>query len=307
MLRRTSLLTAIFTFMIAGTAFAQPFKAEDVERAKTFWVGNATGTITPHKDCLETVNEAMRLLFNDRDMRLGSTVDLTMNALRKRGRALPARVHEFKDAKGRNTIGVTEPETLRESVWDALIAHTKGVPGWHLFGLSPLDGIHSVILALDFNDPTAPQVFWADQWSTKGGWKLYPTKEDLDGEIEYRTNSWWKGELPKKFKSRCTLYPLIPRNPAEPKTDEFASLSRTPYLYYRSKPTTSGNKPLGSLSRAAAKEFRVLARQGAWLQIDLGQGKLAWVHGAYMKIRKVIREVEAPDVGAATVLSQIGG
>lgn len=52
-------------------------------------------------------------------------------------------------------------------------------------------------------------------------------------------------------------------------------------LNVRSVPRSSGNAPVGKLSRGAVVE--VLARQGEWLEITHGSGT-AWVHGGYVQL-----------------------
>ncbi|MGE0707045.1 MAG: SH3 domain-containing protein [Planctomycetota bacterium] len=304
MTRTTPLLLALL--LLASPAMAQTaFKAEDVERAKAFWTANATGP-SP-MDCITTMNEAMRQLYNDRSMRLGSTVDLTMSALRKLRRANAPVVFGFLDEKGRPTSGVTQPKTLRNSLWDGIVAQCDGVQGWHLFGFSPLDGNHSVTLAVDLNDVASPQVYWADQWSTKGGWKLYPDKASLDGEVERLTSSWWASKLAEKgikFRSDAKTYKLIPR-PEEPQTEQTARLTRVPLLNVRSVPSTAGNAPVGSLRRADAQDLRVVGRQGQWVQLELPDGRKVWAHSYYLTLttHKVDTTTRA---GAATTVLGIG-
>ena len=108
----------------ASTAGAQGglFHPDDIERMKAFTTANAQGKLYKHFDCLETVNRAMRSLYNEPRMRLGtrvgSTVDLTMQTLQRRGLAAPTQTFDFLDADGRKTTGVTPPKTLRRSLWD---------------------------------------------------------------------------------------------------------------------------------------------------------------------------------------------
>jgi hypothetical protein len=81
----------------------------------------------------------------------------------------------------------------------------KGDFGWSIFGLSLMDGTHSVTLTLK-NDGTNQTLYWSDQWPTKGGWKQY-TKAELDIEITNLTVKWWKkAKAKKKPKTRVTLW-----------------------------------------------------------------------------------------------------
>ena len=173
--RLLAALCAAGLYLCAPSASAQSqrFPDADVERAKAFWIESAS---SGGLDCLQTLNKAMRTLYQDDAMRLGSTIDLTMAALQRLERAGPVKAFGFHDPDGRSTFGVTEPATLRESVWDWMRAQATE-PGYYLFGFSPLDGIHSVVLTMDTHDPNDPKVYWSDQWSSKGGWKLYASKE----------------------------------------------------------------------------------------------------------------------------------
>jgi hypothetical protein len=123
-------------------------------------------------------------------------------------RAGLARVIEFEDTRGRVTTGTLFPHKLHESVWDAVLAMSGGDPGWSVFGLSLMDGNHSVTLTLDNNDPKQPRMYWSDQWSTKGGWKEY-ARATLDAEITRLTQKWWNEEPQElKPKTRTTLWRL---------------------------------------------------------------------------------------------------
>jgi hypothetical protein len=151
-------------FAVPAAAQDRSFADEDVQRAKTFF----QGSIGSGRDCLVTLNEGMRVLFDNRSLRLSSTVDLTMKKLAQAGLAAPATKFGFFDEKGRSTYGVTAPKTLRNSVWDGLISMSGGGKGWFAYGFSPLDGNHSVTLFLDATGDN-PVVYWADQWASKGG------------------------------------------------------------------------------------------------------------------------------------------
>jgi len=280
------------TLLAAGTASAQVFHPEDVERAKTFYVGNAGGS----NDCLQTLNLGMRALFDEQRLQLGSTVDLSMMALKRAGKARGPIVMGFFDERGRRTSGVTEPKTLRESVWNRMLSEANGVAGWHLFGLSPMDGYHSIMLALDLQDPTDPKVFWADQWGTKGGWKLYPDKEALDGEIQSLTNGWWKRFLNEKgfqAKSDSKLYPLVPtRTPSNNK----ATIARVTRLNLRSGP---GSEHEVLAQGRTGDEFQIIGRQDLWVQLRLPDGREAWAHRYYLT------QVYDPSVGSAGLVNSL--
>ena len=131
-----------------------------------------------------------------------------MAKLQASGHAGAARVIEFEDTKGRITRGTLYPNKLHESVWDAVIEMAGGDVGWSVFGMSLMDGYHSVTLTLDNDDPSTPHLYWSDQWSTKGGWKEY-NKAGLDAEITRLTQAWWNLHDEKhKPNTRTTLWRL---------------------------------------------------------------------------------------------------
>jgi hypothetical protein len=308
-----SLLPLLVVCLLASPSQGQDdrtFADWDVERARAFWTESAGGEL----DCLETLNEALRVLYGDRTMRLKSTVDLTMKALRRIGRAGPPIVLGFFDPDGRKTRGVTQPETLRKSVWDTMLEAAEGQPpGWHLFGFSPLDGYHSIVLSLDTRNPNEPKVYWSDQWGSKGGFKLYATREELDGEIESLTSSWWRGRVSStgvKFKSDAKLYPLIPAKvrPAE----TLAEIHRLPAgmgVPIHTEPTLGYESALRNaeghpLEVVAGQTLELVGRRGQWVKVRLGDGQEGWVHAHF--VRLVDRDARAR-VGAIARVSEATG
>lgn len=94
--------------------------------------------------------------------KVGSEVEKTMARLQESGHAGDARYIEFQDRKGRITKGTLYPDKLNESVWAAIMQMTGGDVGWSVFGMSLMDGNHSVTLTLDTNDPLTPHLYWSD-------------------------------------------------------------------------------------------------------------------------------------------------
>ena len=158
---------------------------------------------------LVTINKAVKLLLNDpKQKTTPESIEKTMAIIRTSGRSGPERVIEFEDKKGKITTGTLFPQNLHESVWDVVIAMTAGDFGWSVFGLSLMDGNHSVMLTLDNSNPSQPKVYWSDQWSSKGGWKEYD-KIGLDSEITNLTQGWWnKQPANRKFNTRVRLLRL---------------------------------------------------------------------------------------------------
>ncbi len=255
-----------FLAALAGPAAAQtvkPFPADRVERAKAMFQANATSG-SP-MDCITTLNYVMSNGFlEDPLLELGSQIDHTFAKLQSAGHATAPKVIEFFDERGKATTGVTAPKTLRESAFDNLKRMAGNTPGWHVFGLSLMDGYHSVTLVLDLNDASAPKVFWADQWSTKGGWLQYD-KAGLDGEIERLTGNWWTDT--KKPRSRTTLWRVI-------STTQSRVAISTGSINVRAEPSAAA--AVVARTTPGAKN-RLLERQGSWIKIELANGTQGWV------------------------------
>jgi len=184
-------------------ASGRTFSAESIDRMREYFTNNAKST-SP-ESCIACLNKGIRLLLNDPKQKMGSEVDKSMGKLESSGRASAGRVIEFEDKKGRITTGTLRPEKLHESVWDTVIAMSGGDLGWSVFGMSLMDGYHSVTLSLN-NIASGPEIYWSDQWSTKGGFKKY-TKAELDAEVTRLTQGWWDPQPEnKKHNTRTTLW-----------------------------------------------------------------------------------------------------
>lgn len=272
MTRTTTALTLLILAGLASTASAQDvFPAERIARTRAFFEKNAAASGPEHMDCITTLNAAARILFEDPMIPVGSQIDHTMAALRGVGLAGPARVIEFNDERGRLTKGVTAPHSLRESVWDTVIGMTNGARGWNVFGLSLMDGYHSITLNVDTTNPASPTIYWSDQWSSNAGFKAH-TKETLDAEITRLTSSWWNPV--KKFKTRTTLWRLTPVNTSRVATIAASNLS------VRSGPGSN----FEVLERASRNQkFRILSQKGLWYEVERADGSSGWVHSAYVR------------------------
>jgi len=195
------------------TATGATFEDKAVEDMKDYFVQNATsGKADP---CITTMNKGLRKLYG-KNLKVGSTVQDTMALMEKGGMVSSKKVIEFLDDKGRQTTGVREPQGLSESPSAWLLEQCKGQPGWHVFGMSNMDGYHSITMTVDNRDPSAPKIFWSDQWSSHGGFKEH-TPSEFDEKLARLTNSWWNGYKTEKGyppRSRLTFWKLqTPGNP----------------------------------------------------------------------------------------------
>jgi hypothetical protein len=185
-----------------GYYYADPFQQstaiftpQAITRMRDFFIQNAMGG-SP-MSCISTMNEGLRRLFDNRNIPVGSEVQTTMEALRQAGRATDRYDIEFRDSSGNATRGERPPETLSESLIARMRAMNGNAAGWSVFGLSLMDGYHSVLLSLDNTDPAQPRIYWSDQWPENQGWLA------LDGPgLDARVNTLTKRFYPKFIEER---------------------------------------------------------------------------------------------------------
>ena len=182
------------------------FTPQAIQRMKDFLVQNATGG-SP-QSCIGTMNEGLRRLFDDHSIPVGSEVHTTMEALRQAGHASNRYDIEFKDASGNTTRGERPPESLSESLLTRMLAMNGAATGWSVFGLSIMDGYHSVLLSLDNSDPAQPKIYWSDQWPSNGGW-LALDGAGLDSRVISLTKRWYPEFIAEK--ERRTGKKVAPR------------------------------------------------------------------------------------------------
>jgi len=161
-------------------AAGRTFDASRVEAMRQYFIANARSSNPA--SCIDTLNSGVRTLLNNPQQRMGGEVQSSMARLRRSSHAGPEQIIEFNDSRGRLTTGTREPQALRQSVWNTLIQMAGGDPGWSVFGMSLVDGYHSVVLTLDNNDPDRPRIYWSDQWGSRGGWQEF-NHADLDAEV----------------------------------------------------------------------------------------------------------------------------
>jgi len=186
------------------------FSKEAIERMKKFFVFNAGLDDNERLDCITCLNTGMRLLLNMPKHPVGKAIHKTMNSFHRTGHASEPHVIEFNDQQGKLTAGIKPPKKLRESILDAMLEMSNFEKGWSVYGLSIMDGYHSVTLTLYSDNASNPHIFWSDQWPSKSGWQEY-TREDLDEDISLLTQEWWD-EFPASRKPRTctTIWRILP-------------------------------------------------------------------------------------------------
>ena len=103
------------------------------------------------------------------------------------------------------------PDSLISSVetWINAQAEANAQSAWYVFGLSIMDGYHSVVLALMFSGTgnALTRVYWADQ--IYSGWD--DVTGGLDARITQKTQGWWDPLASnRKARTRVTVWPLNP-------------------------------------------------------------------------------------------------
>ncbi|MCB0208140.1 MAG: trypsin-like peptidase domain-containing protein [Anaerolineae bacterium] len=190
------------------------FGGEAVELMRQEFVANAQQG-SP-RSCIVIANAGLRQLYGSMlqnadgsNKQLGPTIQGTMGALQRYGLADSPQEFEFNNASGSLTRGVVRPHALRRSVEQWLLdqAESNQMSAWYVFGLSIMDGYHSVVLVLQFSGMNNPdtRLYWLDQ--------IYSGWDDVTGTLDNRitrlTQGWWD-PLPQQYKARTrvTVWPL---------------------------------------------------------------------------------------------------
>jgi len=138
-----------------------------------------------------------------RRVRMGAltteSIEQAMQQLRRSGLATaPAKMNFYNRRK--QTAGTLRPETLKASVQDRVLALSKPDGCWYAYGLSIMDGYHSVLLLVDRTGASG-RIYWLDQFSTGLDTDVTAT---LDAEITSRTQRWWDHVMATKKKGYDT-------------------------------------------------------------------------------------------------------
>jgi hypothetical protein len=191
------------------------FSSNAIERLKKYHEANAAKdkAALEHDSCIVALNKGVSTLQGRTAKELKTTpatIEKTMGGMDSVGLISSKIEINFFDKRGRPTTGSAFPDKLQNSVWDAALTMATGDTGWIVFGLSLMDGNHSITLTLDNNNPAAPKIYWSDQWGSKGGWKLYD-KAGLDKEVTDLIQGWWNKQAEgKKFNTVVRLWRLKP-------------------------------------------------------------------------------------------------
>ena len=133
------------------------------------------------------------------------SVDEAMRELRDQGFATAPTVLDFLDNRNR-TAGTLRPEALKDSVQDAVLKLSDSDGCWFAYGMSVMDGYHSVLLLVD-RRATAPKIYWLDQFS--GGLDT-DVSDSLDQRLTDKTQAWWQSVMDSKKKGYSTTIRVWP-------------------------------------------------------------------------------------------------
>jgi hypothetical protein len=126
-----------------------------------------------------------------------------MGTLVKSGYATGPTVMNFYDRRNK-TAGTLKPVKLKKSVQAKVLSLASTKDCWFAFGLSIMDGYHSVLLLVD-RTSTPAKIFWLDQFSAD---VTDDVTSSLDQRITDKTQAWWQAVMDSKGKGYNTTIRL---------------------------------------------------------------------------------------------------
>lgn len=182
------------------------FGAIDIERVRTTYHDNNAASAAKEVDrcsCIVMLNVALGQLLrlktknnrargkSTRIVKMGNltteTIEQAMAQLVRARLAKPATKIDFFDERNK-TAGTLKPVRLKESVQKAVLALAPKEGCWYAFGLSVMDGYHSVLLLVD-KTGTEGKIYWLDQFSAGINDDVTTT---LDDRITTKTQTFWQ-------------------------------------------------------------------------------------------------------------------
>ena len=114
------------------------------------------------------------------------SIESAMGQLVRARRATGPLLVRFTDRRGRRA-GTLAPQVMQNSLLDAITSRTTGTGCWYAFGLSLMDGYHSVMLLVDHTG-SSRRIWWMDQFS-RGLSRDVTTSLDAD-VTSYTATAW---------------------------------------------------------------------------------------------------------------------
>jgi hypothetical protein len=206
------------------TGWTRCFSAAEVANVVKAFEENAAAARSDSNDrcsCIVMLNVALGRLLplelkqnrargsSDRKVQMAAltteTIEQAMQQLRDRGFAAVPLVMNFLDRRNR-TAGTLKPERLKGSVRDEVVKLSESSGCWYAYGMSIMDGYHSVLLLVDRRSDPA-KIYWLDQFS--GGLDNEVT-DTLDERVTTKTQSWWQAVMDSKGKGYNTSLRIWP-------------------------------------------------------------------------------------------------
>lgn len=206
------------------------FGAADVDRVRKTYQDNATaaaGNSVNRCSCIVMLNVALGQLLklqtknsrarstSSRIVKMGAltteTIEKAMAQLVRAGLARRATPIQFLDSRNKRA-GTLKPVKLQRSVQQAVLAMSPTKGCWYAFGLSIMDGYHSVLLLVD-KTGTEGKIYWLDQFSSDINDDVTTT---LDARITTKTQNFWQGVKDTKnvgYNTTVRIWPLRHRVP----------------------------------------------------------------------------------------------
>ena len=191
-----------------------------------------------HLTCIQVVRESLWKLFGDKaglaipKEPAQNAMDPTMARLRTgAGRAAEAMEFHYLSKTGHRIRkgGGARPESLEHSIWDGLVDATRDDPGWSVFGVSIMDGYHSVIVSVDGTQLGSPKIYISDHTRHHGpdafeemgraasgheGEYQSTSKRGLDEYILFASQVYWDENKPEtKPESITRVYRILNKQP----------------------------------------------------------------------------------------------
>ncbi|WP_256211859.1 peptidoglycan-binding domain-containing protein [Nitrosomonas communis] len=201
------------------------FKGADVERVRKVYQDNtiaAGANSVDRASCIVMFNVALGQLLklktkesqarskSSRKVQMGAltteTIEKAMAQLRTAGFARPAISIDFFDRRNK-TAGTLRPERLKKSVQKAVLNLSTVKGCWYAYGLSIMDGYHSVLLLIDKTGNDG-KIYWLDQFSSDIDDDVTTT---LDQRITTKTQGWWQAVKDRKnvgYNTPARVWPL---------------------------------------------------------------------------------------------------
>lgn len=202
------------------------FSPTDLAKVQKAFEDNASAAAANEGDrcsCIVMLNVALGQLLplrlkqnpaNSKSQRRVSMGNLTtraieqaMQQLRRQGFASAPTLVDFYDRRG-HTAGTLRPERMKTSLRSKVLESASQESCWFAFGLSVLDGYHSVLLLVDRTTQDA-RIWWLDQFSNGLDRDVTDSLDDL---VTERTQAWWQHAKEKKngkgYRTTIRLWPL---------------------------------------------------------------------------------------------------